>query len=149
MTTGFKQTFSPQDVFARQIASGLDASLEDLPHHVSERLSVARLRALTLQKKPVQQPVFAPSIQIQNGVATLSAGPTNNHFWEKLVSLFPLLVLLLGLVVIYEFQNELRARELADVDQALLLDELPPDAYTDPGFLKFLSVPRESIEGQQ
>ena len=49
MTTGFKQTFSPQDVFARQIASGLDASLEDLPHHVSERLRVARLRALTLQ----------------------------------------------------------------------------------------------------
>jgi len=28
-----------------------------LPHHVSERLRVARVRALTLQKKPVKQAV--------------------------------------------------------------------------------------------
>jgi len=53
------------------------------------------------------------------------------------------------LMVIYEFQNDLRARELADVDQALLLDDLPPDAYTDPGFLKFLSVPSDQHEGAQ
>jgi hypothetical protein len=66
-----------------------------------------------------------------------------------MVSFLPLLVLLLGLMFIYEHQNDFRARELADVDQALLLDDLPPDAYTDPGFLKFLSVPRESIEGPQ
>ena len=72
MTTGFKTTFSPQDVFARRFVHKLDASLEDLPHHVSERLRVARLRALTLQKKPVQQPVFAPSIQIQNEIGRAS-----------------------------------------------------------------------------
>ena len=153
MTTGFKTTFSPQDVFARRVVNKLDSSLEDLPHHVSERLRVARLRALGLQKRPVEQGAFAPSIQIQNGAATMGSGSDlgsgRSHFWEKWVSFLPLMVLLLGLMLIHEFQNDFRARELADVDQALLLDDLPPDAYTDPGFLKFLSVPTDKHEGVQ
>jgi hypothetical protein len=32
----------------------------------------------------------------------------------------------------------LRASEIAAVDAELLTDELPPAAYTDPGFLQFL-----------
>lgn len=150
MTTGFKPNFSQQEVFARRVVQQLDSSLEDLPHHVSERLRVARLRALGLQKKPVEQTAYAHTIQIQNGAATLRGNPESGQghgsFWEKLVSFLPLIVLLLGLMLIHEFQNDLRVRELADVDQALLLDDLPPDAYTDPGFLKFLSVPKESSE---
>jgi Protein of unknown function (DUF3619) len=153
MTSGFKSTFSTQDVFARRVVQKLDNSLDDLPHHVSERLRVARLRALDLHKRSAQQLAFSPSIQIQNGVATLGRGPASESdysvFWEKLVSFLPLIVLLLGLMIIHEFQNDSRVRELADVDQALLLDDLPPDAYTDPGFLKFLSVPRESVESAQ
>ena len=153
MTTGFKPTFSTEDVFARRIVQEMDNSLDDLPHHVSERLRVARLRALGLQKRTSEQTAFAPSIHIQNGVAALGHGPSpesgNSPLWEKLVSFLPLIVLLFGLMIIYEFQNDLRVRELADVDQALLLDDLPPDAYTDPGFLKFLSVPRESVESAQ
>jgi Protein of unknown function (DUF3619) len=149
MTHGLKQSFSSQDVFARRIVNELDASLEDVPHHVSERLRAARVRALTLRKQKAPVPLYSASMHIQNGVATLGAGPGTGQLWEKMVSFLPLLVLLLGLMFIYEHQNDFRARELADVDQALLLDDLPPDAYTDPGFLKFLSVPRESIEGPQ
>jgi len=153
MTTGFKPTFSTHDIFARRVVQKLDNSLDELPHHVSERLRVARVRALGMQKRTTEQAIFAPSIQIQNGVATLGHGPApdsgNSPLWEKLMSFLPLIVLLLGLMIIHEFQNDLRVRELADVDQALLLDDLPPDAYTDPGFLKFLSVPRESVESTQ
>ena len=32
-----------------------------------------------------------------------------------------------------DIQNDNRARELAEVDSALLTDDLPPTAYTDPG----------------
>ena len=30
--------------------------------------------------------------------------------------------------------------DIALLDSALLLDELPPDAYTDPGFVQFLKI---------
>jgi hypothetical protein len=36
------------------------------------------------------------------------------------------------------FQNEYRTNEIASLDAELLIDDLPPDAYTDPGFLVFL-----------
>jgi hypothetical protein len=35
-------------------------------------------------------------------------------------------------------QKEDRANELAEVDTALLTDDLPPSAYADPGFVQFL-----------
>jgi hypothetical protein len=53
-------------------------------------------------------------------------------------SVIPLVVLVLGLFVIHTLQNDWRADELASVDTALLTDELPPTAYTDPGFLRFI-----------
>jgi hypothetical protein len=37
-------------------------------------------------------------------------------------------------------QQELTESDIASIDSALLLDDLPPDAYTDPGFLQFLKV---------
>jgi hypothetical protein len=43
-------------------------------------------------------------------------------------------------VLIYNFQSDRRATELAEVDAALLTDELPPAAYADPGFLQFLKT---------
>jgi hypothetical protein len=36
------------------------------------------------------------------------------------------------------FQNEHRTNEIASLDAELLTDDLPPNAYTDPGFLIFL-----------
>jgi hypothetical protein len=51
-----------------------------------------------------------------------------------------LLALVAGLLFINSIQNEDRARELAEVDVALLTDELPPAAFSDPGFLQFLKT---------
>jgi len=49
--------------------------------------------------------------------------------------------LVVGLVTIKHLQDERRALELADIDTALLTDDLPPSAYTDPGFMRFLKLP--------
>ena len=57
-----------------------------------------------------------------------------------MASLFPLLALLVGLLAINVIQDERRAFEIAEVDAELLTDDLPPDAYTDPGFAQFLRV---------
>jgi hypothetical protein len=48
------------------------------------------------------------------------------------------MALIIGMLAIDVVQDEMRAMEAAEVDAALLVDELPPAAYTDPGFTHFL-----------
>jgi len=43
------------------------------------------------------------------------------------------------LVILYEFHNDQSALELAEVDAALLIDDLPPQSYADPAFAHFLN----------
>jgi hypothetical protein len=49
-----------------------------------------------------------------------------------------LIALLAGLAVIGVVQDQDRAHELAEVDTEILTGDLPPSAYTDPGFAQFL-----------
>jgi hypothetical protein len=57
-------------------------------------------------------------------------------------SVLPLLALVAGLVAIDYAQDSYRAKELADVDVELLTDDLPPAAFTDPGFVQYLRTTR-------
>jgi hypothetical protein len=50
------------------------------------------------------------------------------------------LALVAGLLAIDVLQEQNRADELAEVDAELLTDDLPPEAFTDPGFMRFLSA---------
>ena len=50
----------------------------------------------------------------------------------------PLAVLVFGLIGIAHWQDESRINDIAEVDAALLSDDVPPDAYADSGFLAFL-----------
>jgi hypothetical protein len=52
--------------------------------------------------------------------------------------MLPLLGLVLGLLMIAVTVEDSRTHEIAEIDAELLTDDLPPDAYTDPGFLQFL-----------
>jgi hypothetical protein len=52
-------------------------------------------------------------------------------------------VLAAGLILIHTVQNDWRATEVAEVDAALLTDDLPPSAYADPGFVQFLKSSRD------
>ena len=62
--------------------------------------------------------------------------------------MLPLIALVAGLLAINAFQNDNRAQEVAEVDSALLSDELPPAAFTDPGFVQFLKTGRQSVVAQ-
>jgi len=122
---------SAQDTLARRLASGLDTPL---PHDIAERLRAARVRAVAARR--------ISSVQVQaNGTLTLGGQHESLRPWTWLASMLPLLALIVGLITIKHFQDERRAREVADVDTALLTDDLPPSAYTDPGFLRFLKMP--------
>jgi len=127
-----------QDQFGRRVAARLDAGADELPHDITERLRAARVQALARRQVGLQA---AQSVSATAGQATLT-GDEHVSLWRRLASVLPLLVLAAGLVTIHVIQNERRASEVAEVDAALLTDELPPAAYADPGFVQFLKSDR-------
>ena len=51
------------------------------------------------------------------------------------------MALLVGLVMIQRWQTTAQISVAAEVDAALLADDLPPTAYRDAGFVEFLKTP--------
>lgn len=119
-----------------RLASQLHAGAAELPHDVTERLRAARERALASRKVAVSRPVVLVG---RGGELSLGWGGEEQMGWfGRLSSTLALCLLVFGMLGISEAQSEMRARELAEVDVALLTDELPPAAFADPGFLQFL-----------
>ena len=137
-TTSPAMALDRQDQFGRRIAARLDAGVAELPHDITERLRAARMQALARRQAGLQA---ARSVSASRGQATLT-GDDHVSLWQRLASALPLIVLAAGLVTIHVVQNERRAREVAEVDAALLTDDLPPAAYADPGFVQFLKSGR-------
>ena len=128
------------DRFGRAVAARLQAGADDLPHDVRERLRAARAQALARRKRETVLNA-APGMQANGGAATLGSGGLG--WWGRIASALPLLALAAGLVLLHSVQGDERAAEIAEVDAALLTDDLPPSAYADPGFVQFLKLGRE------
>lgn len=120
-----------------KLAAVLNQGLKELDHETGERLRAARERALAQRKvgAPKTAPLWLPAGQ----AAVLGwNGEEGMGRLGRLSAAIALGVLVLGLLGINDLQDRERARELADIDVALLTDELPPAAFADPGFVKFL-----------
>jgi len=137
MNITMQKSPSYQDQLAQHIAARLNDGAEKLPHEVSERLKAARM--LALGKRKVTKLQLAPALSAHGNSAALHLGGDHSNTWHRLVSILPLLALIAGLLAIGVLQEQNRANELAEVDAELLTDDLPPAAFTDPGFLHFLS----------
>ena len=127
--------------FGMLVAARLSDATGALPYDISERLRAARVQALSKRKMPVRN----ASAVISNGssAALTLGGDESPGFWGSIASVLPLVALVAGLVAINLVQNETRANELAEVDTALLTDDLPPAAFADPGFVQFLRTGSE------
>lgn len=125
-----------EDRFGRRVAARLDAGAQGLPYELAERVRAARMQALARRKRVIGLKA-ATSVSSSGGAAALSADE-HVSWWNRIASVLPILALLAGLVLIHGIQNERRASEVAEVDAALLTDDLPPSAYADPGFIQFL-----------
>ena len=136
--TSSTATTADMDLWGRTLAAQLDVASQDLGHDIGERLRVARQMAL--KTRPMPQRLLRHSLALQaNG--TLSGQPDEDlSLWRILASALPLLALVSGLMFIQALQQDLAETDIASLDSALLLDELPPDAYTDPGFVQFLKI---------
>ena len=118
-----------------RIAARLEEGALDLPHNITERLRAGRVHAL-LHRRITQTrlaPVLVGAHQPDGTMGAQAPG-----FWTRASALLPLLALVLGLATIGALQDQERAYELAEVDAELLTADLPPTAYTDPGFLQYL-----------
>ncbi len=149
--------------FALRLSARLSEGAQAVPHDISERLRVAREQAVragresriklaaTSSTAPISVGVSAGSAQ-GNGTLTLGGwqegaqarmhgrklddGPTS-WLW-RLASALPIITLVLGLWVLQADYQQEQVQAAAEVDTALLTDDLPPAAYADPGFEEFL-----------
>lgn len=124
----------PEAQFAARVTARLSAGSNSLPHDIAERLRAGREQALA-RRKLVQAVQAAPVVAAvdRSGGITLGGG-----WWTRIASAVPLVALAAGLIAISVQQDDNRASEVAEVDAALLTGDLPPAAYTDPGFTQFL-----------
>jgi Protein of unknown function (DUF3619) len=133
------------DRFGLGIASRLSDATNQLPHEISERLRVARMQALG--KRKVASARTASSVVASGSAAAITFGDAFGDekfsLWNAIASALPLIALIVGLISINVIQNNDRAGEVAEIDSALLTDDLPPTAYTDPGFVQFLKARRD------
>ena len=139
MTTSPKKADILQDRFGVKTAAYLSAASSSLPYDISERLRAARAQAVAKRKIAKTQTVGG--VVNSGGSAALTWGSDEGlGWWGRIGSVMPLIALVVGLLAINSIQNDNRAQELAEVDSALLTDELPPAAFADPGFVQFLKI---------
>lgn len=130
-----------QDRFALKAISYLSTGTADLPHDISERLRAARTQAVS--KRKIAKLQTAGSAANMGGSAAMTWGSSDGlGWWGRIGSVMPLIALVVGLLAINSVQSDNRAQELAEVDAALLTDDLPPAAFSDPGFVQFLKTNR-------
>ncbi|AXF14952.1 DUF3619 family protein [Paraburkholderia caledonica] len=129
--------------FARQVRRALDENAASIPPATVDRLAAAR-RAALARKKPetVSAPVFAPALAGAGMPGGLSHGelPQRRRSPLRRFALaWPLAALVVSLVGIAYWEDQQRTAELADIDAAMLSDDLPLNAYLDHGFNAYLS----------
>jgi hypothetical protein len=131
-----------QTRFALRVAALLSEQQAVQPRpDIDERLRVARERAVASARQLRLNP--APSAVVLGGGSLALGGPgPHAPWWLRLSSLLPLAVLLAGLALIDHNYTSSQIEAAAEVDAALLTDDLPPEAYRDPGFTEFLKSAR-------
>lgn len=134
------------DQMGQTLAHRLHAS--PLPHDVTERLRVARQQAVAKASLMQSRARFREKEELAYSAELSSANrsPTSksSRMWLGLGSAIPLLSLVVGLVYLSGFHSQQWLNEISRIDAALLADELPPDAFTDPGFLAYLKSERNA-----
>lgn len=129
------------DLLGRQICNQLSGALDELPYEITERLRAARVQAVEKRKEVLHN--TSPALFAHGSIGTLTAGhggSRHSGWWQRLGAVGLLLALISALLTINLIQDELGARELADIDAAILTDDLPPAAYLDAGFTQFLKL---------
>ena len=113
--------------FGEKLKPWLQRSAQTLGELQETRLKAARLRALDAYREPVR--LF--------GLVPMAAGTAQTiqySFVQRALLFLPLAAFLAVLTV-----QSLQAEDVGAIDAQLLTQELPPDAFLDQDFQKWLS----------
>jgi hypothetical protein len=127
--------------FGARLAASLNERAASVPHDISERLRVSRERAVAIGRQAVQRQAASDRGVVgltERGAAVLGS---KQGLWMRLAAWMPLAVLVAGLVLIQQWAEREQILAAAEIDAVLLADDLPPSAWTDPGFREYLRAP--------
>jgi hypothetical protein len=118
---------------AYKIRHALNENLDTLPASTTDRLAAARALAMSRKKAdaPVARQQQRPLFDVRAVFST--------QWMARAAVAAPLLAMVIGLAGVYQVEREQRVAELADLDAAVLSDDLPLTAYTDHGFNAYLA----------
>ncbi len=115
----------------------LNEGAADLPPHIKHRLENARKLALTSQLE--ERKPFWSHNWVREGFK--NSGSTGSDWRNRALGAFgaaPIFALAFGIVLISNWQQDERILDIAKVDSAILVDAVPPNAYKDDGFVRYL-----------
>lgn len=126
--------------FALRVTARLSERAAQQPHAIEERLRFARQQALERARARRRTAVAsAPAAQFMGSTLALGSGPRHGGWWERIAAMaLPLAVLVGGMALIHWNQTHAQIEAAVQIDAELLTDDLPPSAYSDPGFVEFL-----------
>ena len=118
---------------AYKLRHALNENLDALPASTTERLAAAR--ALALSRKKPDAASAAPFAKKDWRRSWFDVDALfSNVALGRLAVAVPLLALVVGLGGVYQYEQQQQIAELAELDAAVLADELPLTAYLDHGF---------------
>ena len=136
--------------FALRVTAALSHLQDAAPaHDIDARLHFAREQALSrvrqLRRIPATATASAPAVFADgSGTVMLAGGDTSGSpWWLRVGMVLPLVVLLAGLTLIESRYTQSQIEAAVEVDSAILSDDLPPEAYSDTGFVEFLKTARK------
>ncbi len=124
---------------ARVVRGALDESVDRLPDHAVRRLTAARTAALAHARIDAHPRLAGEALRAgHRPEAGLVVMPAPRLAWRIAAVVVPLAVVAAGLFGISVLERHQRADDLADLDAAMLTDEVPISAYADRGFGVYL-----------
>jgi len=131
-----------ENEFGYRIRQALDEGLDRLDYRTTYRLQQAREAALARQHSLQAERGWVPELQTTGGPA-VDIEPLG---WLRRLGLAaPVLAVIVGFVGIYQYQESRRISELANMDFAVLLDDVPIETYADKGFGALLKAPNQEL----
>jgi Protein of unknown function (DUF3619) len=138
-----------QENFAFRIRQALNEGAMHIDYKSQLRLQKAREAALArLKRSPRPQTVSVrvPTLQLA-AAGPAVGGPPERGLWRWLRGaglVAPLVVLVVGFIGIYQWQQMRSIEALANMDFAVLMDETPVETYADRAFSAVLAGDTES-----
>ncbi len=126
----------------------LNEGAADLPAHISNRLENARKLALAA-KLEESKPFWSHNWVRESFKNSNTTGSDwRNRAWGAFGAA-PIFALAFGIVLISNWQQDERILDIAKVDSAILVDVVPPHAYKDDGFVRYLITNGKDLAAEQ